>query len=101
MDIQIRDVFFFDTMIAPKIITGVYWLLLAVTVVGGIFTMFTSFLAGLLGMIVAVVFVRIWCELMILLFKVNENIKRLADATAGVASTPSKEDLAESAVVSE
>lgn len=75
-----KDIFFFDSMITPKIITGLYWLLLAATFLG-----FLGLLVGdavgpaLLTLIFGTLGARVWCELMIVLFKINENIQRIAD----------------------
>ncbi|MGD8175541.1 DUF4282 domain-containing protein [Marinimicrobium sp. ARAG 43.8] len=82
-----KEVFFFDSMLTPKIITFVYWLLLLFAVVSGFGTMFTGFggvtfgkFIGGLGIIIGgAVGARIWCELLIVLFKIHENIKRIAD----------------------
>ena len=82
-----KDILFFDNMLTPKIITFVYWLLLLVAVVSGIGAIFTgyngvtfgSFIMGIGIAIAGAVGARIWCELLIVLFKINENIKKLAD----------------------
>ena len=76
-----KELFVFDAMLTPKIITFVYWLCLVLVVISGLTTMFSgSFLLGI-GMIVGgSVLSRIYCELMIVLFKIHENIKKLADA---------------------
>ena len=75
-----RDLFFFDSMLTPKIITFVYWLLLAGVVLGGLGAIFSGeILAGIGTLIGGLVGVRIWCELLIVLFKVNDNIKALAE----------------------
>ena len=82
-----KDILFFETMLTPKIITFVYWLLLLVAVVSGIGAMFTgysgvtfgSFIMGIGIAIAGAVGARIWCELLIVLFKINENIKKIAD----------------------
>ena len=84
-----RSVFFFDTMLTPKVITFVYWLLLFVVVIVGFGTMFGfgmggitfgSFIKGLLMIVVGSAMVRIWCELLIVLFKINENVQKIADS---------------------
>ena len=68
-----KDILFFDKMLTPKIIIVVYWLMLVVSVVGGLVAMFTtSFLAGLVGIVGGALFARIWCELLIVLFKMND-----------------------------
>ncbi len=80
-----RDILFFDKMLTPKIITFVYWILLIGTVVGGIGSMFAgyqgftfgSFLMGLVYIVAGAVGVRIWCELLIVLFKMNEALQDL------------------------
>jgi len=79
----VRDVLFFDSMLTPKIITLVYWLLLGAALVSGLGMMFTggfgSFLMGIFLMVAGAVGARIWCELLIVLFKINENMKKVAD----------------------
>ena len=75
---ELRDALFFDKMLTPKIITLVYWLILIGAVVGGLTAMFTtSFLTGLFGLVGGVVFGRIWCELLIVLFKMNDALQTI------------------------
>ncbi len=82
-----KDVFFFDAMLTPKIITFIYWLLLLIAAVSGLGTMFwgsgeftvSKFLTGLGIIVGGGVGARIWCELLIVLFKIHENIKKLAE----------------------
>lgn len=84
-----RDFLYFDTMVTPKLITFLYWILLAGSVVMGLTllgkgfsTMKWSGFAGF-GMIVAAPIVtvlsalmaRIYCEIMIVLFKINEALQ--------------------------
>lgn len=78
-----RDILFFDSMLTPKIITLVYWLLLGAALVSGLGMMFAggfgSLLMGIMTVLAGAVGARIWCELLIVLFKINENMKKLAD----------------------
>lgn len=82
-----KDIFFFESMLTPKIITAVYWVSLLVVVVSGFGAMFSGyegftfgkFLTGLGIIVGGAVGSRIWCELLIVLFKINENIKKVAD----------------------
>jgi hypothetical protein len=82
-----KELFFFNTMLTPKIITFVYWLFLFFAVVSGVTMMFGGyggltfgkFLAGIGIIIGGGVGARIWCELMIVLFKIHENIKKIAE----------------------
>jgi hypothetical protein len=72
-------------MITPKIITFIYWLLLLADIGYGLNTMFsgysgftfTKFITGLAYIVIGAVAVRIWCELMIVIFKINENLQNL------------------------
>ena len=79
-----REIFHFDSMLTPKIITFVYWLILFMVVVSGLGVAFSygfnvmRIMYGLFGIVAGGVFARIWCELMIVLFKIHENIKKLA-----------------------
>jgi hypothetical protein len=81
-----RDFLFFDSMLTPKIITGVYWLGLVLVVLGSLSTLFMGdggFMMRLvkapLMLVLGAVGVRVWCELLIVMFKINENIKKMAD----------------------
>jgi hypothetical protein len=77
---EIRDVFFFEKMIVPQIIQLLYWLLLVLAVLGGLGVMFSqSFFGGLVAVILGPLFVRIWCELMIVMFKINESLQVIRD----------------------
>lgn len=84
-----RDLLYFDAMVTPKIITFIYWLLLAgsailglVLLSKGLGVMKYSGFAGF-GMIVAApvlavaaaLLARIYCEIMIVLFKINEALQ--------------------------
>ncbi len=84
-----RSIFFFETMLTPKVITFVYWILLFVVVISGFAMMFGfgmygfsfgSFIKGLLMIVVGSALVRIWCELLIVLFKINENVQKISDS---------------------
>jgi len=80
-----RNILFFDSMLTPKVITFVFWLMLLLVVVGGLGFMFAGglsfirFLLGLLAMAAGAVGARISCEILIVMFKIHENIKKMAD----------------------
>lgn len=76
----VRSVFFFDEMLMPKLITFVYWLLLVGVVLSSLSMMVSdSIIGGLLAFLFGTIGARLWCELMIVLFKINENMQKLAD----------------------
>ncbi len=79
----------FDSMVTPKIITFFYWLMLAGAAITGLVLLFKGFgtmkysgFAGF-GMVVAAPIVagfiallsRIYCEILIVLFKINEALQ--------------------------
>jgi len=80
-----KNVLFFDQMLTPKIITFVYWLLLMGVVFGGLWLMFGAYegftfwklFMGLLLAVGGAIAARIWCELLIVLFKMNEALQEL------------------------
>lgn len=80
-----NDILSFDKMLTPKIITAVYWLLLASAIIGGISSMFggyegftiMKFFMGIFYATAGAVAARIWCELLIVLFKMNEALQEL------------------------
>lgn len=82
---EMKDMLFFDSMLTPKIITLVYWLLLLAAVLGGLGAMFGGyggftfgkFFTGLIYMVGGAIAARIWCELLIVLFKMNEALQEL------------------------
>ncbi|MFO7324229.1 MAG: DUF4282 domain-containing protein [Pseudomonadota bacterium] len=75
----VRDIFFFDNMVTPKVITFVYWLMLLGSVIAGIGVWRTlgSFTLGLMVLVGGAIGARIWCELLIVLFKMNEALQDL------------------------
>ena len=81
-----KDILGFDSMLTPKIITFVYWLLLLSAVIGGINSMFNGyegftfgkFIMGIIYAVAGAVGARIWCELLIVLFKMNEALQDIS-----------------------
>ena len=78
-----KNLFYLDEMITPKIITLIYWILLIAAVVTGIGSMFYGFggftfgrfLLGIIYIVLGALGARIWCELLIVLFKMNEALQ--------------------------
>lgn len=75
----IKQWLFFDEMVTPKIITLFYWVLLALMVISGIVTAFTTTSFGLIGVILGIIVLRVWVELVILFFNIYAQVKRIAD----------------------
>ncbi|TXR53711.1 DUF4282 domain-containing protein [Reinekea thalattae] len=75
-----KEVLYLDTMITPKIINVIYWLALLFVIVGGLFMVFFgSFWAGLGIIVGGSIGTRIYCEIMIILFKIYESLRVIAD----------------------
>ncbi len=80
-----NNILSFDKMLTPKIITFVYWLMLLGAVIFGLSSMFGGyvgftigkFFMGILYIIGMAVGARIWCELLIVLFKMNEALQEM------------------------
>jgi hypothetical protein len=74
---DIKQVFFFESMLTPKIIVVVYWFLLISAVLSGLGLIFGagSFFGGLAAIIGGAVGARIFCELLIVAFKINEALQ--------------------------
>ncbi|HUF10024.1 MAG TPA: DUF4282 domain-containing protein [Rhodothermales bacterium] len=91
-----EDFLFFDKMLTPKIITLVYWLMLIGAVIGGLTTIFAGqFLYGIVILVGGAIAARIWCELLIVLFKMNEALQELRPggySTVDEATSPGTGD---------
>ena len=80
---MIKDIFYFEKMLIPRIITFLYWLLLFSAVIGGITSMFGGyagftfgkFLLWIIYLIAGSFFARVFCELLIVMFKMNEALQ--------------------------
>jgi len=68
----------FRKMITPMIIQILFWVLVAACVISALVSFGQgAVLAGLVILILGPVFVRVYCELMILLFKIYDELKRI------------------------
>lgn len=76
-----KDFVFLDVMLTPKIITVIYWLWVIVAIVGGVGLLISgSFISGLGALIGGILIARITSELLIVVFKIHENIKKIAES---------------------
>lgn len=73
---NLKSWLFFDTMITPRIIRIVYWILLFLTVVSGVFGIFIN-PVSIIVTIISIIFLRISCEVVILMFNIYQQIKKL------------------------
>ena len=89
---KVVDFINFKKMITPMIIQVLFWVGAVLSILGGLVTMATSFgryggggaqfLGGLLVIVLGPVVVRIYCELLILFFRMNETLNEIKDGLA-------------------
>ncbi len=92
MEEKMEEFLKFRKMITPAIIQVLFWVGVAVCVIAGLVTMAYSFdsysggvgvfLSGLLMLLLGPVIVRIYCELLILFFRMNENLTEIKNSLA-------------------
>ena len=79
---DISDFLSFRKMVTPIIIQGLFWVGVAISVLGGLVSMFrVGFFAGLLTIIIGPIITRIYCELLILFFRMNETLTEIKNNT--------------------
>ncbi|ABK89220.1 DUF4282 domain-containing protein [Francisella tularensis subsp. novicida] len=82
----------FDSMITPSIITFLFWLMIIIIFISGFVTIIGSFgyyygvnqlqiIYGILYIIIGSLSAKVFCEILIVLFKINENLKEIAKNT--------------------
>lgn len=94
------DFFSFDRMITPTIIKIVFWIGLAVSVLSGLLLILSGLAAdgagglvilGLIYLVLGPVLVRVWCELILVFFRMNDALQAIHANTApagGLAAPP-------------
>jgi hypothetical protein len=85
-----KDFFTFDKMITPTIIQVVFWVLTVVTVIMGIagivsganssFGGGSQVLAGLLLLVLGPLVVRVYCEILIVVFRIHRTLTEIRDS---------------------
>ena len=74
-----NDYLLFRKMITPPFIHIIFWIGVAAIVVSALGTMFSqNFFAGVLMLVLGVVFWRITCELMLVLFSIHDRLSEIA-----------------------
>ena len=86
MNMELKDFLSFRKMITPVIIQVLFWVGVAGNVIFALFIMVSSltsyidaagFFGGLLLLVIGPVMVRVYCELLILLFRMNETLTEI------------------------
>ncbi|MFW5981314.1 MAG: DUF4282 domain-containing protein [bacterium] len=81
---MLNDFIKFDKLITPSIIKVIFWIGIAITIISGLVAMISGIastyggggqvLMGLVTIIIGPLFVRVYCEILIIIFKINENL---------------------------
>ena len=92
MEARMEDFIKFRKMITPTIIQILFWVGVAGAVIAALVVMATSFsssgggviqfLGGLVMLVVGPVMVRVYCEILILFFRMNESLADIKDSLA-------------------
>ena len=77
-----QDLLSFNKMITPVFIHVIYWIgIVAVVLVGlGIAAGGGSIFKGLLAMLVGMIAVRVGCEVLLVLFRINDNLAAIRES---------------------
>lgn len=79
-----NDFLNFRTMVTPIIIQGLFLLGCLGAIVYGIMMMANDmFFTGLISIPIGILVVRVYCELMILLFRMNDSLAQIRKNTGG------------------
>lgn len=76
-----QDYLAFRKMITPAFIQIIFWIGVVAIIVSGLLAMDQSILMGVLGLLVGLLVWRIYCELMLILFKIHERLGEISDKT--------------------
>jgi len=79
----------FDEMVTPFIIHILYWIIIALVVVGVIISLFHGFgqfIVGLIGGAIGIIFWRVTCELILVLFRIHGQLGEISRNTAATSS---------------
>jgi len=68
----------FEKMIAPVVIQVIFWIGVVGVVIAGLLTLFSSsFLAGLATIILGPLVIRIYCEILLVFFRILDNLREI------------------------
>jgi uncharacterized membrane protein len=102
---DLRELLTFKKMITPVIIQTLFWIGTGIAVVAGLIGIGSGLsssygggsqvLAGLLILVLGPIFARIYCELLILLFRMYETLGQIRDSVAAMRGSDARPARAE------
>lgn len=83
-DFQAKDLLYLNKMVTPGLMTIVYWGFCAISILSILafiirMASLSGIILGLLLMVLTLFYVRVICEVLIVLFKINSNLQKIAD----------------------
>ena len=82
-----KYIFYLEEMVTPKLITIFYWILLFAFITKGIGDIFEGdFWRGLVWVVGGSLASRVACELVVILFRINETLHVISDNTKNIDS---------------
>jgi len=79
----LKSILGFDYLLTPRVLVFFYWVAMLFILVGGVYSMFTEHLiTGFFGTIFSLIGCRVMFELIMVAFKNNEYLRRIADNTS-------------------
>jgi len=72
----------FHIMLTPIIIQIIFWFGVAACVIGGIITIAAGKAQGLLIILLGPIGVRLYCEILIIFFRINDNLEEIKESLA-------------------
>jgi hypothetical protein len=87
-----NNFFRFDRLITPTFIKIIFWVGLVLTVLGGLAVLIAANggvkIIGLIYLVVGPILWRIYCEILIVVFKMNESLIAIRDNTTPRGAAP-------------
>jgi Domain of unknown function (DUF4282) len=80
----------FETMITPLVIEVIFWIAAAITIIAGIVTMTRggwAVLGGFLILVLGPLVARIYCEILIIFFRINDHLRAIQHNTSHSSAT--------------
>lgn len=84
-----QDFLTFKKMVTPVFIQVLFYIMVALSVIGGLVIMIMGIassyggggmvFAGLLYIVLGPIFARIWCEILIVIFSINDTLREIRD----------------------
>lgn len=69
----------FKTLITPRLIQIIFWVGTASMVIPSLMILPHSLLSGVVGILAAPVFMRVSCEVLLVLFRIDETLQAIKD----------------------